>query len=84
MSVNESRKVKAVYAADRDSRVLLPATEAYWVMGGAKRGVMTNLPKWAFTSKPAADAFIAKQGGKPATWEEALAAAQEELKQEHR
>jgi nitrous oxide reductase accessory protein NosL len=53
-------------------------------MGGKKRGVMTQLPKWAFQTKADAEAFIKTNGGKIVPWAEALAAAREELVQELR
>ena len=69
------KTVKSVFVADRDSRELIDAGKAAWVIGGSKRGVMTSLPKWAFATRPAAEAFVKAHGGKPATWEEAIAAA---------
>lgn len=73
---------KAVLVADRDSRLLVAAAEATWVMGGGKRGVMTKLPKWAFQTRAAAEAFVRSNGGKLVSWEEALASARDELVRE--
>ena len=84
LDANPGRKVKALLVADRDSRMLINAEQANWVMGGGKRGVMTQQPKWAFQSKDGAEAFIKANGGKLATWAEALAAAREETAREHR
>jgi copper chaperone NosL len=81
---NPGRKVKELLVADRDSRTLINAEQANWVMGGGKRGVMTEKPKWAFRSKDGAEAFIKANGGKLVTWAEALAAAREETAREHR
>ena len=36
---------------------------------------MTARAKWAFATREAADAFIAKHGGRPATFEHVLEAA---------
>jgi nitrous oxide reductase accessory protein NosL len=77
-----ARAAKTVLVADRDSRVLIDAAGATWVLGGNKRGVMTKLPKWAFQTKTAAEAFTGSNGGKLASWEEALAAARDELVRE--
>jgi copper chaperone NosL len=82
LKANQGRTVKSILVADRDTRVLIDAEQAVWVMGGEKRGVMTDIPKWAFQTKAAAEAFIAKYGGKKATWKEALAAAQNEVANE--
>jgi copper chaperone NosL len=81
---NQGRTVKTLLVADRDTRTLIDAEKAIWVMGGKKRGVMTQLPKWAFHSKDGAEAFIKTNGGKIVSLEEALAAAREELVQKPR
>ena len=79
MNANPGRKVKSLFVADRDSRSLIDAEQAVWVLGGSKRGVMTEQPKWAFQTRSAADAFIKDFGGTIVGWKEALTAAQEEL-----
>jgi len=79
LDANKGRGINALLVADRDARTLINAEKAFWVMGGSKRGVMTQRPKWAFETNAAAEAFIAAYGGKIATWAEALAAAREEL-----
>ena len=84
LDANPGRKVKTLLVADRDSRTLIDAEQANWVMGGGKRGVMTQQPKWAFLSKDGAEAFIKTNGGKLATWTEALAAAREETARDPR
>jgi hypothetical protein len=38
----------AVKVADHNSRSLIDADWAYWVVGGDKPGVMTQRAKWAF------------------------------------
>jgi nitrous oxide reductase accessory protein NosL len=82
LNTNQGRTVKTLLVADRDTRTLIDAEKAIWVMGGKKRGVMTQLPKWAFQTKAAAEAFIKANGGKIVPWAEALAAARGELIQE--
>jgi nitrous oxide reductase accessory protein NosL len=82
LGANQSRTVKALFVADRDTRTLIDAEKAIWVMGGRKRGVMTQQPKWAFQSQDGAEAFIKANGGKIVTLAEALAAAREEAAQE--
>ena len=81
---NAGRTVKAILAADRESRALTDAMQAVWVMGGGKRGVMTDRPKWAFASRTPAEEFIERYGGTIITWTEALAAAREDLAREVR
>jgi copper chaperone NosL len=82
LDAHGSRKVKAIFVADRDTRTLIAADKAIWVMGGSKRGVMTKQPKWAFQTRAAAEAFIGSYGGKLVSWEEALAAARQDMSQE--
>ena len=83
LDANSGRTVKSLLVADRDSRTLIDAERAIWVMGGGKRGVMSQLPTWAFQSKAGAEAFMKANGGKMVTWAEALDAAREELVQKH-
>ena len=75
---NRKKPVTTFSVADRDKHTLIDAPTAYWVVGGAKRGVMTPRAKWAFSTAAAADAFIAAYGGTRATWAEALEAARED------
>ncbi len=79
MSRNPKRSVAAILAADRTTRALTDATKAVWVVGGRKRGVMTKVPKWAFETQANAEDFVKSSGGNIVTWNEVLAAAQEEV-----
>ena len=83
LDANQGRTLKSLLVADRDSRTLIDVKRAIWVMGGGKRGVMTQQPTWAFQSKAGAEAFVKANGGKIVTWDEALAAAREELGRKH-
>jgi len=78
MNGNSQRQVKSLLVADRNTHTLIDAEKAYWVMGGKKRGVMTERPKWAFATPEAARAFVSSYGGAQINWESALASAQEE------
>lgn len=72
-------EVLSIKAADHNSRQMIDAEKAVWVIGGKKRGVMTMRAKWAFATREAAQIFIDEYGGKIATWSEALAAAKEDV-----
>lgn len=78
LDTHKEQAVKSILVADRDTRLMIDAGKAFWVLGGSKRGVMTPLPKWAFGTEAAAHAFIADNGGRLASWTEALAAARAE------
>ncbi len=78
MSKIKGKTVKSFQVADYNTRKLTDAKTAAWVIGGSKNGVMTPVAKWAFADKKDADAFIKQNGGKPATFDEALKAANKE------
>jgi len=79
LSKNKAKTVKSFQVADYNTKKLIDAKSAAWVIGGTKKGVMTPVAKWAFADKKEADAFIKANGGKPATFGEALKAAEKEL-----
>jgi len=64
---------------DHNSKKLIDAEKAYWVIGGDKMGVMTVRAKWAFKNKANADSFIKAHGGKPATFDDAVRATFEDM-----
>lgn len=78
MKAGKGKPVKPLEVADLDTKKLINAEKAFWVIGGDKKGVMTRTPKWAFASKSAAESFIKKSGGKLTTYREALAMAEKE------
>jgi nitrous oxide reductase accessory protein NosL len=78
MKTVKDKTVKSFQVADYNSRKLIDAKSASWVIGGSRKGVMTQVAKWAFADKKDADAFIKANGGKPATFDEALKAAEKE------
>ncbi|MDA8434024.1 MAG: nitrous oxide reductase accessory protein NosL [Nitrospiraceae bacterium] len=79
MNAEKGRTVKSLLVADRNTRALIDAEKAFWVVGGKKRGVMTATPKWAFGTEEGARAFVRADGGTIATWKEVLKATEEEL-----
>lgn len=73
----ESKKeVKSFQVGDYNSKKLIDAKSATWVIGGSKKGVMTPVAKWAFAGKKDAEEFIQKNGGTLATFDDALKAAE--------
>lgn len=68
-------KVPTYYGVgDYNTKKLIDAEKASWVIGGDQMGVMTKRAKWAFENKSDAEAFIKVHGGQFATFEEALEA----------
>ncbi|MGE5844934.1 MAG: nitrous oxide reductase accessory protein NosL, partial [Syntrophaceae bacterium] len=55
------------------------AERATWVLGGSKMGVMTRNAKWAFLQRGDAEKFIAQNGGKMATYDDAMKASYEDM-----
>lgn len=78
MNEHKESKVKSLLVADRNSHAMIDAGTAFWVVGGSKRGVMTQNPKWAFATRDAAQEFVTSYGGKITSWEAALQAAHED------
>lgn len=69
---NKGKSINTVEVADYNTKKLLSAEKAAWVIGGSKKGVMTNSPKWAFATKDDAAEFVKKHGGRVAAYIEAL------------
>lgn len=78
MDADKGRDAASLLVADRDSRLLIDAEKAVWVMGGRKRGVMTRRAKWAFATREAAQSFVNSNGGQIVSWDAALQAARED------
>lgn len=79
---NLDRAPKSIKVGDYNTRELIDAEKAFWVIGGAKQGVMTRQPKWAFVKEEAAQKFIKENGGTPATFEQAMKAAYDDMYQD--
>lgn len=71
-----------VSVADYDSKELIDADEAVWVLGGRQKGVMTGLAKWAFATREPAERFIKKNGGDVADFDRAIKAAYDDMYQD--
>lgn len=75
LAISTDKSLVSIEVADYNSHELMDAEGAYWVIGGNKPGVMTRRAKWAFRKKKDAEAFIIRNGGVPATFDEAIEAA---------
>ena len=64
------------------SHQLVDTEQAVWVIGGAKQGVMTRNPKWAFASRDAAEVFVKENSGRLANFDETMTAAFGDLYQD--
>jgi hypothetical protein len=75
LAMNRGEKPKAILVADYNTKGLIDASLATWVIGGTQEGVMTRQAKWAFGDKSAAERFVADNGGATATFDDAMKAA---------
>ena len=82
LAVNIDKTPKTIQVADYNSKDLIDAEQASWVIGGTKSGVMTKRAKWAFKNKADAEKFIKENGGTLATLNEAMKAAYEDMYQD--
>lgn len=74
-----NRAPKAIKVADFNTKDLIDAETAHWVIGGDKKGVMTMRAKWAFADKASADKFVSSHGGAAADFDQAMKAAYEDM-----
>jgi len=74
----------AIKVADYNSKQMIDAETATWVLGGKAKGVMTKRAKWAFGDKAAADKFVAENGGEVVDFEAAVNGAYQDMYQDTR
>lgn len=72
MKINKGKKVKELKVADYATKRLIDARKAFWVIGGSREGIMTEMPKWAFAGKAEAEKFVKDNGGRITNFDEAL------------
>jgi len=77
--VNMDKTPRSLKVGDFNSKKLIDAEKAFWVIGGNKPGVMTKKAKWAFENKADAEKFIAANGGALSTFDEAMKATYEDM-----
>lgn len=82
MAVHIDKAPVAIQAGDFNTKDLLDAEKAAWVIGGDKMGVMTRRAKWAFADRAAADEFVQKHGGEVSDFEAAVKATYEDMYQD--
>jgi copper chaperone NosL len=76
---NIDKTPKSIKVGDVNTKQLIDAEKAVWVVGGARSGVMTKRAKWAFEKKDDAEAFIKANQGKTASFEEVMKMAYEDM-----
>jgi copper chaperone NosL len=76
---HKDKPVKSLLVADYNSKALIDARTASWVVGGKERGVMSAVAKWAFAKEGDAQQFVQEKGGKIASFEQVLQASTAEV-----
>lgn len=79
LAVKLNKNPQSIQVADYNTKKLIDAEKAAWVMGGSKPGVMTKRAKWAFADPKDAQAFIQENQGQPASFDEVMKAAYEDM-----
>jgi copper chaperone NosL len=79
LAINIDKTPKMIYVGDFNTKKLVDAEQAFWVIGGNKPGVMTKRAKWAFETKADTEAFTKKEGGVMANFDEAIKASYEDI-----
>jgi copper chaperone NosL len=79
LASNIDKTPKAILLGDYDTKNLIDAEKAFWVMGGNKMGVMTRKAKWAFEKKADAEKFITENGGALTAFDDVMKAAYEDM-----
>jgi copper chaperone NosL len=79
LALNIDKMPKTIQVADFNTKNLIDAEKAVWVVGGEKPGVMSKRAKWAFEKKADAEAFIQANKGALADFEAAIKTAYEDM-----
>ncbi len=79
LALNPDKMAKAILVGDFETKKLIDAEKAIWVIGGDKTGVMSIRGKWAFDEKSRAEDFIRKHGGSLGTYDEAMKTTFEDM-----
>lgn len=78
-AISIDKTPEAIKVGDFNSKQLIDAENAVWVIGGEKPGVMTMRGKWAFAEQSAAEKFVATNGGIIVGFDKAMKAAYEDM-----
>lgn len=79
LALNLDKAPKTIWVGDYNTKGLIDAEKAVWVIGGKKQGVMTKRAKWAFADKAAAEAFVKENEGAIATFDEAIKGSYQDM-----
>lgn len=84
LALNIDKTPESIMVGDYNTKALIDAESAYWIIGGKNMGVMTKRAKWAFKSRDDAKAFVKEQGGELISFDNVMEAAYEDMYQDTR
>jgi nitrous oxide reductase accessory protein NosL len=79
LALNIDKMPKTIQVGDYNTKNLIDAENAIWVIGGDMPGVMSKRAKWAFEKKADAEAFIKQNKGTLADFETAIKTSYEDM-----
>jgi copper chaperone NosL len=79
LSLKLDKTPNSIQVGDYNTKKLIDAENATWVVGGNKPGVMSKNAKWAFEKKADAEAFVSGNGGTIATFDQVMKVAYEDM-----
>ena len=78
-ALNIDKIPKTMSVGDYNTKKLVDAEKAVWVIGGSKPGVMTKRAKWAFGNNEDAQKFATENGGTLSIFDVAFKGAYEDM-----
>ena len=80
--MNKGSKLEDIQVVDTNSLKFIDANKAFYVVGSNKKGTMSMVSKYAFSSKADAEAFAQANGGKVTDFKGALEAAKADFEKD--
>jgi copper chaperone NosL len=79
LSLKLDKTPNSIQVGDYNTKKLIDAEKAIWVIGGNKPGVMSKNAKWAFEKRADAEAYMSTNGGTIASFDQAMKATYEDM-----
>jgi len=79
LAINIDKIPKNILVADFNTKMLIDAGKAYWIIGGERPGVMTKRAKWAFKEMTEAEGFMKSSNGILSASEQVFKSAYEDM-----
>jgi hypothetical protein len=73
--VIQGQAIKRIKVTEYNSKKLIEAKSAFWIINQSRQCPMSTIELWAFADEQSAQAYLQKHTGTLCTWEEALKAA---------